>query len=231
MIECKSENGRLTYTLHSHSYTAPFEVVPDNSMPSAEWYSPETGTYFDGYGRLIVDGEVSRAEAAIQRLSRGPSGNSALPAANAFEYTETLEGEANPKDYPLPRRATSGSAGYDIFSPFDVSIEPGQCMQFSLGIKCRIKPGEFLMVVPRSSMGFNGRHVVLTNTVGVIDSDYYGNPSTGGEIHICLKNEGKHAFSACKGGRLAQAIFVRYDTAAGDDVLAERVGGFGSTDD
>ena len=267
MIECKSRNGKLTYTMKSNSHTTPFEVVPNASvpfaewyrpetgdffdgegrlvandlvlrmksasMPSAEYYNPETGTYLDGYGRLIVDGEVSRAEDAIQRLSGGPSGNSALPATNAFEYSESLGDGPNGRDFPLPARATKGSVGYDLFSPYDraVTVPAHGYAEFPLGIRCRIKPGEFLLILPRSSMGFNGRHVSLTNTAGVIDSDYYGNASNGGEISIRLFNASDEDYAIPPHGRVAQAIFLKYDLADGDSAGGRRDGGFGSTGD
>lgn len=263
MIRCTSKDGKIEYEIHSKSYNAPFRVVPDTSFPGAEWWSPDTGNFFDADENPIGSDLVFRKESPIGEACMpcnpayplGPGINPAFPldgngcgvgtcvsntanatirsggrGVNAFEYSDDLEGRPNPKDYPLPERATSGSAGYDIFSPFDVFIEPGRYVQFSLGIKCRIKQGEFLMVVPRSSMGFGGNHVVLTNTVGIIDSDYYGNPTTGGEISIRLKNEGTLPFSVAKGDKLAQAIFVGYDLAAGDCASAARTGGFGSTD-
>lgn len=226
MIECKSENGRLTYTLHSHSYTAPFEVVPDNSMPFAEWYSPETGDYFDKDGRLIGND-------LVHRESAGQGKAPPRAAANAFEYSESLGGNPNARDFPLPTRATKGSAGYDLFSPYghEVTVPAHGYAEFPLGIRCRIKPGEFLLVLPRSSMGFKGRHVSLTNTAGVIDSDYYGNASNGGEISIRLFNASDEDYAIPPHGRVAQAIFLKYDLADGDSVEGSRGGGFGSTGD
>lgn len=228
MIECKSENGRLTYTMHSHSYTAPFEVVPDNSMPFAEWYGPEMGTYFDKDGRPIGNDSVLRRR---ESASRGKV--PARDATNAFEYSESLGNGPNGKDFPLPARATKGSAGYDLFSPYghEVTVPAHGYAEFPLGIKCRIKPGEFLLILPRSSMGFRGRHVSLTNTAGVIDSDYYGNASNGGEISIRLFNASDEDYSIPPHGRVAQAIFLRYDLAEGDSADGSRGGGFGSTGD
>ena len=80
-------------------------------------------------------------------------------------------------------------------------------------------------------MGFNGRHVSLTNTAGVIDSDYYGNASNGGEISIRLFNASDEDYAIPPHGRVAQAIFLKYDLADGDSADGTRGGGFGSTGD
>ena len=226
MVECKSRNGKLTYTMKSNLYAAPFEVVPDTSVPFAEWYNPETGDFFDGDGRLVANDLVLHMESAGQ-------GEAPVPAANAFEYSESLGNVPNGRDFPLPTRATKGSAGYDIFSPYghEVIVPAHGYAEFPLGIRCRIKPGEFLLVLPRSSMGFRGRHVSLTNTAGVIDSDYYGNASNGGEISIRLFNASDEDYAIPPHGRVAQAIFLKYDLADGDSADGSRGGGFGSTGD
>lgn len=227
MIKRKSVDGKITYTMITDSYPAPLKVVPDTSVPFAEWYSPDTGYYFDKDGMPI-------GHDCVLRMPKKPAGQSVgQSAANAFEYTESLGNRPNMRDFPLPRRATKGSAGYDIFSPYghDVIVPAHGYAEFPLGIRCRIKPGEFLLILPRSSMGFNGRHVSLTNTAGVIDSDYYGNASNGGEIGIRLFNASDEDYAIPPHGRVAQAIFLKYDLADGDSADGSREGGFGSTGD
>lgn len=214
--------------LHSHSRHHAVRVVPDNSMPFAEWYSPETGDYFDKDGEPIGHDLVLR-----MREFPGRGKAPARDAANAFEYSESLGNGPNGRDFPLPTRATKGSAGYDLFSPYghEVTVPAHGYAEFPLGIRCRIKPGEFLLILPRSSMGFRGRHVSLTNTAGVIDSDYYGNASNGGEISIRLFNASDEDYAIPPHGRVAQAIFLKYDLADGDSAEGRRGGGFGSTGD
>ena len=73
---------------------------------------------------------------------------------------------------PLPRRATSGSAGYDFALPCDLTLRPGETAKIPTGIRARIAEGWVLMIYPRSGLGFKYR-LQLNNTVGVIDSDYY----------------------------------------------------------
>lgn len=69
----------------------------------------------------------------------------------------------------LPERATSGSAGYDFYLPFDVQIPVGATVKIPTGIRVHIREGWWLAIVPRSSLGFKYR-MQLDNTIGVIDA-------------------------------------------------------------
>ena len=145
---------------------------------------------------------------------------------NKFEYVSWSF-----RDFDLPTRATSGSAGYDFHSPKDVIIQPGETIRFSLEVKVQIKPGQFLMIVPRSSLGFKGNnHVALTNTTGIIDEDYYNNPDNEGVIDVKLHNFGTEPFVIHKNDKIVQGIFTFYDITCDDNVTEKRVGGWGSTD-
>lgn len=130
----------------------------------------------------------------------------------------------------LPRRATSGSAGYDFFAPTDVTLKPSQTAKIPTGVRVEISEGWFLAIFPRSSLGFKYR-LQLNNTVGIIDSDYFFSDNEG---HIFIKitndsNEDKTVFIE-KGKGFAQGIFLPFGIAENDDVSAKRNGGFGSTD-
>lgn len=69
----------------------------------------------------------------------------------------------------MPKRATRRSAGYDFFSPFSFSLEPNESIKIPTGIKVHLGIREFLMLVPRSGLGFKYQ-VCLANTVGIIDA-------------------------------------------------------------
>lgn len=130
----------------------------------------------------------------------------------------------------LPRRATAGSAGYDFYSIIDFELAPGQSITMPIGIRVKMNPNQFLMIVPRSGLGFKYK-MELANTVGIIDSDYYYSDNEG---HIMMKlvncsNEGK-TFSVEKGKGIAQGIFLSYGITSDDDTTETRNGGFGSTD-
>lgn len=129
----------------------------------------------------------------------------------------------------LPRRATAGSAGYDFFAPCDFSLKAGEITKIVTGIRVRIEDGWVLKLYPRSGLGFKYR-LQLNNTVGIIDSDYYGSDNEG-HIQIKLTNDGREnkTMEVARGTGFAQGIFVEYGITVDDDVTEERNGGFGST--
>ncbi len=129
----------------------------------------------------------------------------------------------------LPRRATSGSAGYDICTPIEITLAPGESAKIPTGVRVWMEEGWVFKVYPRSGLGFKFR-LQLNNTVGIIDSDYYNAKNEG---HIFVKitndtNEGK-TVSLSAGDGFAQGIFVEYGITLDDDADGVREGGFGST--
>ena len=133
------------------------------------------------------------------------------------------------EELPLPKRATKGSAGYDFFAPFDITLAPGQTIKIPTGIRVKMEDNWVLKLYPRSGLGFKFR-LQLNNTVGIIDSDYYYSSNEG---HIFAKitndsNEGK-TVSIKKFTGFIQGIFLEYGITYDDEVEEIRDGGFGST--
>lgn len=129
----------------------------------------------------------------------------------------------------LPKRATTGSAGYDFYSPLSFTLAPGETIKIPTGVRSWMRGDYVLMIFPRSGLGFKYR-LQLNNTVGVIDSDYYGSDNEG---HIFIKvtndsNEGK-VLELNKGNGFAQGIFLPFGITEDDEVTDRRNGGFGST--
>ena len=137
----------------------------------------------------------------------------------------------NPYDaLKLPRRATAGSAGYDFYSPRDFSLAPGEFIKIPTGMRARIDEGWVLMLYPRSGQGFKYR-VQLYNSVGVIDSDYFGAANEGHiQIKIVNANEEGKTLTVRMGEAFAQGVFLPYGITVDDDAADVRTGGFGSTD-
>lgn len=132
----------------------------------------------------------------------------------------------------LPRRSTTGSAGYDFFTPTSLCIDGQDSYLIPTGIRCKIDEGWVLTAYPRSGHGFK-YGIRLANTVGIIDSDYY-NAKNEGHIFIKLVNEsilGEDVhFIVRPGDAIFQGIFLPFGITVDDDADGERVGGFGSTD-
>lgn len=129
----------------------------------------------------------------------------------------------------LPKRATTGSAGYDFYTPVSFTLAPGETIKIPTGIRCEIADGWVLSLYPRSGLGFKFR-LQLNNTVGIIDSDYFHSDNEG---HIFVKltndsNEGK-TVTVEAGTGFSQGIFLPFGITVDDDADGVRNGGFGST--
>jgi dUTP pyrophosphatase len=151
------------------------------------------------------------------------------------QYLESFDNKSEEEikeiyDYiQLPKRATKGSAGYDFYAPFDITLAPGETIKIPTGIRVYMLDNYVLKLYPRSGLGFKYR-LQLNNTVGIIDSDDYNSSNEG---HIFAKitndsNEGK-TLHIDKNTGFMQGIFVEYGITFDDDALGIRNGGFGST--
>ena len=147
-----------------------------------------------------------------------------------MRYFEVVKNEfrKNPDvEIKLPTRATEHSAGYDFYSPVNVTIQPNEMVMIWTDVKASMYYDNALIIIPRSSMG---KHpIMISNTVGLIDSDYYGNESTDGNIGFRLFNLGTTPYEIKAGDRIGQGIFIKYGTVKDDNTSTERKGGFGST--
>lgn len=152
-----------------------------------------------------------------------------LPAYQETFGGDTAQAEEVYQNLKLPRRATSGSAGYDFFVPGPVTLAPGETKKIPTGIRVKMEDGWVLHIYPRSGLGFRYR-LQLDNTVGIIDSDYYDSDNEG---HILIKvtNDSKSGktLSLNPWDGFAQGIFLEYGITVDDDAQGVRNGGFGST--
>lgn len=151
---------------------------------------------------------------------------------NRYVYDVTscddFSGYCSWDDLKLPRRATRGSAGYDIFSPTSFTLSPGETIKFATGIRVLLDEDKCLVIVPRSGLGFKYR-TQLWNTLGVIDSDY-SNSENYGHIWVKMINESDKVLEIKQGEAFCQGIILQYFKVDGDTSDGERNGGFGSTD-
>ena len=146
-----------------------------------------------------------------------------FPQYNETEITQIYE------ELKIPCRATAKSAGYDFFTPVELTLAPGETVKIPTGIRVKMDEEFVLKLYPRSGLGFKYR-LQLNNTVGIIDADYYDSDNEG---HIFAKitndsNEGKVLVIPKLTGFM-QGIFVEYGITKDDDATDVRNGGFGST--
>lgn len=132
----------------------------------------------------------------------------------------------NLSNNPLPSYATEGSACIDFRADVEHAaknlhlfkntelitegedapkavVHPGGYCLLPSGLKMQIPDGYVLLIFSRSGHGVKNA-VTLSNSVGVIDSDYRG------EIGLTLINHGTEDFVLYHGDRVAQGIILPY---------------------
>ena len=151
-----------------------------------------------------------------------------MERTRGFEIAKGFENE----EINLPERKTRCSAGYDIESAEDIILPPFKLgdkpVLIKTGLKAYMKEDEVLLIVPRSS-GPKKQGIMFPHSIGVIDSDYYGNIDNDGHIFIQCINIKDTEVEIKKGDKIAQAIFQKYLIVDNDDAKEIRKGGFGST--
>ena len=136
------------------------------------------------------------------------------------------------KNINLPVRKTAYSAGYDteaaedtIIPPFFSGIKP---TLVKTGIKGYCQKNEWIMVANRSSNP-GKKHLVLSNGIGIVDSDYYNNEDNDGHIMFAYFNMSDEEVIIKKGEVIGQLVFMNYLLSDNDEAIGIRKGGFGST--
>lgn len=132
------------------------------------------------------------------------------------------------KGIHLPARKTARSAGYDIEAAETVVLAPHAVTVVPTGLKAFMEGDEYLAIHIRSGISIK-KGLMLVNSVGIIDSDYYDNPDNEGHIMIAYYNTNDVPLTLEKGERIGQGIFTKYLATSDDAATGERLGGFGST--
>ena len=129
----------------------------------------------------------------------------------------------------VPTRATTNSAGYDLYSTNDkvVYIDSEDTVEFKIGIAVELPDGYFGAVVARSGLSTK-RGLRPANCFGVVDSDYRG------EVIVALHNDTDACESIHEGDRIAQLVILPYLPVILREVekltdTDRGAGGFGST--
>ena len=144
---------------------------------------------------------------------------------------EVAKGYEN-KDINIPVRKTKYSAGYDIEAAEDIvvpSFKKGENPTLvKTGLKAYMLDDEVLLLYNRSSNP-KKKGLILANSVGVIDKDYYGNVDNDGHIMFAFYNIKDEDVKIKKGDVIGQCVFTKYFITDNDNAEGKRIGGFGST--
>ena len=169
---------------------------------------------------------------------------------------ETVSRFAEDAEMLMPKRGTAASAGYDFVVAEDIVI-PSYLDMFnnweydyrkytleemasmtketkvkptlvSTGVKCWLPKDMYLELSVRSSTPLK-HWLIMANSIGIIDADYYNNPNNEGEIFFQMINLSPFPIQLRKGDKIGQGILKEYFKAANDNAEGSRLGGFGST--
>ncbi len=136
------------------------------------------------------------------------------------------------KNINIPVRKTAHSAGYDVEAAEDIVIPkyyPGiKPTLVPTGLKAYCEDDECFLLLNRSSGPKKG--FILANSVGLVDSDYYGNIDNDGHFFFAYFNCSDKDIQVKKGDVIGQVVFTKYLVADDDNATGIRTGGFGSTD-
>lgn len=131
-------------------------------------------------------------------------------------------------NYEKPKKQTVGSAGIDLFNNTDkaFTIKPNESVYIPTGMFVEIPEGYVGLLFARGSLGYK-YGCTLTNSVGVIDSDYRG------EVMARITNISKEQHIIKPGERCVQLVIVPVpDTEYVEEELSDTergISGFGST--
>lgn len=137
----------------------------------------------------------------------------------------------NDDKFPLPHRATDGSAGIDLRACIDepISIKAGESQLIGTGLAIYIQDSDYVgFIMPRSGLGHK-HGIVLGNLTGVIDADYQG------ELMVSIWNRSQTDYVLQPGEKMAQYLVVPIArptfeiVAEFSDISVRGEGGFGST--
>lgn len=108
------------------------------------------------------------------------------------------------KGLPLPKYATEGSVGCDLYSAEDVMLKKGEFKAIDTGIRVALPPGYEAHVRARSGLAAKNGITVL-NGIGTLDWDYRG------PLKVILINHGLDDFEIKKGDRIAQLVLNKVE--------------------
>lgn len=135
------------------------------------------------------------------------------------------------ENFPMPTRATDGSAGIDLRACIDepLVIKAGETHLVGTGMSIYIQDPNYAgVILPRSGLGHK-HGIVLGNLVGLIDADYQG------ELKVSVWNRSDKDYTLKPAERMAQYIVLpiarpQFEVVEEFSDESERgAGGFGSS--
>lgn len=114
----------------------------------------------------------------------------------------------------IPQRINNHAAGYDLQALHTVVMRPFKLMVIKTGVTSYMPKRDVGILANRSSNPVK-RGLIVPNGVGIIDSDYTG------DIGVELMNINKHDYIINRGQKIAQFIFMTYQTDDMDEPVTD----------
>lgn len=132
------------------------------------------------------------------------------------------------EEIKMPVRATKHSVCYDCYSPIDIIINPGETELIFLNVKAYCNHDEGFALATTSGMG--KKEIMVSQGLGIIESDYADNENNDGNIGFMLFNHGKNPYQIKTGDKIGHIYFFKFLTVDDEEEVTNvRIGGFGST--
>lgn len=125
----------------------------------------------------------------------------------------------------MPEKAHVNDAGYDLRSPVEAQVYPGDSVVIDTGVHIELPLGTVGML--KSKSGLNVKHGIVSE--GVIDVGYTGS------IRVKLYNHGHEAYFVRRGDKVSQLVILPLADVGELEIVSELSesergdGGFGST--
>ena len=222
---------RSTKTSAGYDFFAAEDIVVPSLLQSISIFLNLSETIDSRANMLLEQDEVQeKLEKDLEAANEYVTENMMYPEEVLLATITDGHMDFNQTNENILKEAFRIGGNYDldkIYSVLDKELKP---TLVPTGVKAYMQDDEYLKVYNRSSNPMK-TGLIVSNGVGIIDSDYYDNKDNEGHIFVQFINLGREPHTIKKGDKIAQGIFAK-GLAADEDNFndAERKGGFGSTD-
>ena len=222
---------RSTKTSAGYDFFAVEDVVVPSLLQSISIFLELSETIESRANMLLEQDEVQeKLEKYLEGIDEYVTENMMYPEEVLLATVTDGHMDFNQTNENILKEALRIGGNYDLDKIYNVLDKELKPTLVPTGVKAYMQDDEYLKIYNRSSNPMK-TGLIVSNGVGIIDSDYYDNEDNEGHIFVQFINLGREPHIIKKGDKIAQGIFAK-GLAADEDNFndEERKGGFGSTD-
>lgn len=222
---------RSTKTSAGYDFFAAEDIVVPSLLQSISIFLNLSETIESRANMLLDQNEVhEKLEEDLEELNEYVTENMMYPEEVLLSTITGGHMDFNKANENILKEALRIGGNYDLDKIYNVLDKELKPTLVPTGIKAYMQDDEYLKIYNRSSNPMK-TGLIVSNGVGIIDSDYYDNEDNEGHIFVQFINLGREPHIIKKGDKIAQGIFAKGLVADEDNFDdTERKGGFGSTD-